>query len=265
MVSMGRRLAAEFVGTGLLVTFGAGSLVAALMVGHGTVGYAGIGIIAFSFAFAVAGAIYVFGPVSGCHINPAVTIALACVRRFPAREVIPYVVAQLAGALGGGVLVDVIFGSHEAIGLNVSGGTVVQHGFTFAQAGVAEGLGTALLLLTIMALAVDRRAPSGWAGLIIGLMVACEIMVIGPISNGSVNPARTFGPYAATSIFGGPTPWHEYWLYWLGPVAGAVLAALAYEFIAQPGKAAAEAQAGRVGQDSAGPAAEQAAGRHSGA
>ena len=63
---------------------------------------------------------------------------------------------------------------------------------------------------------MDQRAPAGWAGLIIGLTVACEIMVIGPVSNGSINPARTFGPYSATSIAGGATPWHEFWLYWVG-------------------------------------------------
>ncbi|MGW3512728.1 MIP/aquaporin family protein [Streptomyces sp. NPDC000994] len=228
-----RRLAAEAIGTALLVIFGAGSFVAALVVGKGQLGYAAIGIIGFSFAFVIAAAVYVFGPISGAHINPAVTIALAAIQRFPWREVVPYVVAQLGGALGGGLLVNVIFGS-SALTANVSGGTVVQPGHTYLQAGVAEALGTALLLFTIMALAVDARAPTGWAGLIIGLVVACEIMVIGPISNGSVNPARTFGPYAATTIFGGHTPWQEFWLYCVGPVIGAVVAAVAYVFVAQP-------------------------------
>ncbi|MFF4146771.1 MIP/aquaporin family protein [Streptomyces sp. NPDC001698] len=138
----------------------------------------------------------------------------------------------MGGALGSGLLVIVIFGS-SALTANVSGGTVVQPGHTYLQAGVAEALGTALLLFTIMALAVDARAPTGWAGLVIGLVVACEIMVIGPISNGSVNPARTFGPYAATTIFGGHTPWQEFWLYWVGPVIGAVVAE-AYVFVAHP-------------------------------
>jgi glycerol uptake facilitator protein len=228
-----RRLAAEVIGTLLLVLFGAGSFVAALLTGNGSVSYAGIGIIAFAFAFVIAAVVYMFGPVSGAHINPAVTIALAAVRRFPLTEVIPYIVAQLVGALCGGLLVDGIFGP-AALTANVSGGTVVQHGYSYAQATGAEALGTALLLLTIMALAVDQRAPGGWAGLIIGLAVACEIMVIGPISNGSVNPARTFGPYGATSILGGHTPWHEYWVYWVGPVAGAVAAVLVYVLVASP-------------------------------
>lgn len=228
-----RRLTAEAIGTALLVIFGAGSFVAALVVSKGQLDYAAIGVISFSFAFVVAAAVYVFGPVSGAHINPAVTIALAAVRRFPWREVVPYVLAQLSGALVGGLLVNAIFGS-SALTANVSGGTVVQPGHTFLQAGVAEALGTALLLFAIMALAVDARAPTGWAGLIIGLVVACEIMVIGPISNGSINPARTFGPYAATAILGGSTPWHEFWLYWVGPVIGAVAAVVVYVLVARP-------------------------------
>jgi glycerol uptake facilitator protein len=207
--------------------------VAALAVGNGRLSYAGIGVIGFSFAFVVAAVIYVFGPVSGSHINPAVTVALALVRRFPWREVVPYITAQLVGALVGGLLVNVIFGS-SALTANVSGGTVVQPGHTFLQAGVAEALGTALLLFAVMALAVDARAPAGWAGLIIGLVVACEIMVIGPISNGSINPARTFGPYAATDILGGHTPWHMFWLYCVGPVSGAAIAVVVYMLVAQP-------------------------------
>jgi glycerol uptake facilitator protein len=234
---LGRRLAAELVGTALLVLFGAGSLVAALLVGKGSVTYPGIGIIAFAFAIVVAAVIYMFGPVSGAHINPAVTISLAVVRRFSWSEVIPYIGAQMVGALGGGLLVNAIFGS-SALTANVSGGTVVQPGYSDLQAIVAEGLGTALLLFAIMALAVDTRAPAGWAGLVIGLVVACEIMVIGPISNGSVNPARTFGPYAATAILGGSTPWGEYCVYWAGPVAGAVVAAAIYVFVARPARPA---------------------------
>jgi len=238
-----RRLAAELVGTMLLVLFGAGAFVAALVVGKGSLSYAGIGIVALAFALVIAAVICMFGPVSGAHINPAVTLALATVRRFPLPEVIPYIVAQLAGALCGGLLVDGIFGS-QALTANVSGGTIVQPGYSYAQAAGAEALGTALLLLTIMALAVDQRAPGGWAGLIIGLSVACEIMVIGPISNGSINPARTFGPYAATDLLGGHAPWHEYWVYWVGPVAGAVAAVLVYQFIAQPASPA--RRAGRM-------------------
>ncbi len=233
---LGRRLVAEAIGTMLLVLFGAGALVAAILVGKGYVTYAGVGIIGLSFAIVVAAVIYMFGPVSGAHINPAVTIALAAVRRFPWAEVLPYILVQLIGALCGGLLINAIFGS-AALTANYSGGTVVQTGHTSLQAVIAEGLGTALLLLAIMAMAVDTRAPHGWAGLIIGLVVAGEIMVIGPISNGSINPARTFGPYSATAILGGATPWHEYWIYVVGPIVGAVVAAVSYVFVARPAPA----------------------------
>jgi glycerol uptake facilitator len=101
---------------------------------------------------------------------------------------------------------------------------------------VAEGLGTFLLLATIMALAVDRRAPAGFGGLMIGLVVACEIVVIGPISGGSVNPARMLGPDVVTTIFGGSVRWGELSIYCAGPLTGAVIAALAYDVIAQPGR-----------------------------
>ena len=243
---LSRRLLAEMVGTALLVVFGAGALVAALEVGGGKLDYAGLGIVAFSFALVIAAVVYMFGTTSGAHINPAVTVALAVVRRFPWPEVGPYILAQLAGAVIGGILVNAIFGSH-AVDLNASGGTIVGAGYTKGQAVTAEALGTFLLLATIMALAVDSRAPAGFGGLVIGLAVACEIMVIGPISGGSVNPARTFGPYVATSVFGGSPPWGQIWLYVVGPLAGGAIAALAYDAIAQPRRAQLAATADRQG------------------
>jgi glycerol uptake facilitator protein len=231
--TLGRRLLAEALGTALLVIFGAGALVAALAMGKGQLDYAGLGIVALSFALVIAAVIYMFGTTSGAHINPAVTVSLAVARRFPWVDVAPYIAAQLLGAIVGGLLVNAIFGS-QASELYASGTTVVGSGFTQSQAVVAEGLGTFLLLATIMALAIDRRAPAGFGGLVIGLAVACEIMVIGPISGGSVNPARTLGPDVATSIFGGSVAWDELWIYFVGPLAGAVLAVLAYDLIAQP-------------------------------
>ena len=233
--ALGRRLLAETIGTALLVVFGAGAVVAALSTGQGKLDYAGLGIVAFSFALVIAAAVYMFGTTSGAHINPAVTVSLAVVRRFPWVEVVPYVAAQLLGAIIGAILINAIFGS-RASDLYVSGGTVVGAGFTQAQAVVAEGLGTFLLMATIMALAIDRRAPAGFGGLIIGLSVACEIMVIGPISGGSVNPARTLGPDVATGIFGGSVEWGELWIYFAGPLVGAIVAAVAYDLIAQPGR-----------------------------
>lgn len=232
---LGRRLVAEAIGTALLVVFGAGAVVAALRLGNGKLDYAGLGIIAISFALVIAIVIYAFGTTSGAHINPAVTISLAVVRRFPWLEVVPYIAAQLVGALAGGLLIVAIFGQ-GATDLNSTGGTVLGTDVSKGQAVAAEALGTFLLVATIMALAIDRRAPAGFAGLVIGLSVACAIMVIGPLTGGSLNPARTFGPYLTTSIFGGSPPWKDYWIYVVGPLAGGAIAALVYDFVARPGR-----------------------------
>lgn len=243
---IGRRLLAEAIGTALLIIFGAGALIGALKVGSGKLDYAGLGIVGIAFALVIAIVIYAFGSTSGAHINPAVTVSLALTRRFPWIEATPYIAAQLVGALGGGLILVAIFGK-GAIHLNDAGGTVIGAGYTQAQAAVAEGLGTFLLVATIMALAVDRRAPAGFAGLVIGLAVACEIMVIGPISGGSVNPARTFGPYLTTSIFGGSPAWSEFWVYVVGPLVGGAFAAVVYEVVARPSREEAPAPQGAAG------------------
>lgn len=226
-----RRLAAEVVGTALLVLFGAGSVVATLTVNKGQLDYAGLGFIALAFGIVVALVIYVFGPVSGAHINPAVTVALAVGRRFPWVEVAPYVVAQLVGGFLGGLLVVATFGTH-AVDLGM-GATTLTTGVPPWQGIVAEALGTGILLLAVMGLAVDERAPIGWAGLMIGLAVALEILLIGPQTGGSVNPARTFGPYLTLTVFGGDTHWSQYWVYIVGPLLGGVLAVLGYDAIAR--------------------------------
>ena len=197
--------------------------------GRGKLDYAGLGIVALSFALVVAAAIYMFGTTSGAHINPAVTFSLAVVRRFPWVEVVPYVVAQLAGGAGRG-------GAHQR-DLRVARERPERVRRHDRRRGVHQGAGGGRGRRSgTFLLAGDdhgaRRRPArsgGFAGLVIGLAVACEIMVIGPISGGSVNPARTFGPYLATSIFGGSTPWSEFWIYWVGPLVGGALAALAYD------------------------------------
>ncbi|MFC3541526.1 MIP/aquaporin family protein [Nonomuraea ferruginea] len=234
-----RRLVAEAIGTMLLVIFGPGSVVAALLMGNGELSYAALGFISLSFAVVVALVIYAFGSTSGAHINPAVTLALAAGRRFPWAEVPPYIVAQLIGAFAGGLLIVGGFGRRAAdLG---TGLTALGEGVSYGQGILLEVMGTFLLMLTIMAMAVDRRAPSGWAGWIIGMAVACEIFVIGPMTGGSVNPARTFGPYLTTSVFGGDTPWSEFGVYIIGPVVGAVLAVLVYDQVARPARELPEA------------------------
>jgi glycerol uptake facilitator protein len=229
----GRRLVAEALGTGLLVLFGAGSVVAALRAGGGRLDYAGLGMIALAFALVIAVAIYAFGKTSGAHINPAVTIALVGRGRFPAREALPYIAVQLVGGILGALLIVAAFGE-GAVNLGGTGGTHLGDGVSFWRGVVAEAIGTFLLVTAIFALAVDRRAPAGWSGLVIGLSVACAILVTGPLSGGSLNPARTLGPLLTTELWGGETDWGDLPVYVIGPVAGGLLAAFAYDLIVRP-------------------------------
>lgn len=234
-----RRLAAEALGTALLVLFGAGSVVAALTLGGGKLDYAGLGMIALAFGLVIAVVIYALGTTSGAHINPAVTVSLAAVGRFSWRDVGPYVAAQLAGAVVGALLILAAFGGAAAdLG---TGQTTLSDGVSFGQGLVAEAVGTYLLLFAIMGLAVDQRAPTGWAGLMIGLAVTCAIMVMGPLTGGSLNPARTFGPVLATAIGGGDAGWSDLPVYILGPLIGGLAAVFSYDAVARPRDAEVEA------------------------
>jgi glycerol uptake facilitator protein len=231
--SLARRLVAEAVGTGLLILFGPGSVVAALAVGDGALDYAGLGIIGLSFGLVVALVIYAFGSTSGAHINPAVTLGLAATRRFPWREVAPYMAAQLVGAVLGGLLVVAAFGTASVDVSNV-GAVTFGEGVGYPRAILVEALGTFLLMLAIMGLAVDKRAPAGWAGLMIGLSVTCVVVVLGPLTGAAINPARAFGPYAASALVGGDVPWSQWPAYIVGPALGALVAAITYDLLARP-------------------------------
>ena len=234
--SLPRRLVAEALGTALLIVFCPGSVVAALVVGEGSLDYAGLGIIALSFGLVVAVVVYAFGSTSGAHINPAVTVTLAATGRFPWRDVVPYVGAQLLGSVLGGLLVIALFGQ-RAVDLG-NGSFGYESPVTAAQAVTAEAVGTFLLVLAIMALAVDTRAPSGFAGLMIGLAVTGLVLVLGPISGANVNPARSFGPGVSAALFGGSVPWSQFPLYVLGPLLGGLAAAFTYDAVARPRDAA---------------------------
>jgi glycerol uptake facilitator protein len=244
-VSLARRSVAEVVGTAILVLFGAGSVVAALRLGGGKLDYPGLGMVAFSFAFAIAVAIYAFGTTSGAHINPAVTVSLAATGRFPWGEVPAYVVAQLVGATAGAALIAAAFGG-DAVDFG-TGGTTLADDATYVQGIVAEAIGTFLLVTAVMALAVDSRAPAGWAGFMIGLAVAAAILVIGPLTGASLNPARTFGPLLVTTIGGGDTHWGDLPVYIIGPLAGGAVAAFVYDMVARP--CAVEAAPAPIGED----------------
>ena len=228
-----RRLAAEAIGTALLIIFGPGSVIAALSLGGGELDYAGLGFIGLAFGLVVAVIIYGFGSTSGAHINPAVTVVLAATRRFPWRDVGPYIAAQLVGSVLGGLVVIGLFGS-AAVELGNVGAVSFGEGVGYGRAILAEAVGTYLLVFAIMALAVDTRAPVGWAGLMIGLAVTCLVLVIAPLTGGAVNPARAFGPLVAASLGGGEAMWAQFPAYVIGSLLGALLAAYSYDLVARP-------------------------------
>ncbi|HJJ33850.1 MAG TPA: aquaporin family protein [Methanocorpusculum sp.] len=217
------RFAAEFIGTLVLVFVGCGC---AALYGGDLLG------IAAAFGLAVAVMIYAVGSVSGAHINPAVSIALCAAHKFPLKDTIAYIIAQLLGAFAGALLIVLVGGSgviETGIGATAPGLSI-----SLWQALAAEFIGTFILMLVIMGAAVDRRAPAGFAGLAIGGTVFAVIMVIGAVSGGSLNPARTFGPDLVNLIFAGSDAiWTTFPLiYIIGPVLGAVAAAFVYRLVA---------------------------------
>jgi len=182
----------------------------------------------------VAVMVYAVGKVSGCHINPAVTFALALVKRFPRNEVGVYVASQLAGAVLGALSIWGVFGG-RAIDLGYGFGlTHFDESVTsWGSAVFAEGLGTAILIFTIFGV-IDRRSPQGWAGLVIGLVVGALDLTLGPITGGAINPARAFGPLFVTTVNGGVHNWLQFLAYVPAELCGAAIAAVAYEFVAGP-------------------------------
>jgi glycerol uptake facilitator protein len=164
VATLWRRVAAEFLGTAVLVAVGAGTVTAAgiLAANTGTrLTGAEWGVIGIAFALALSGAIYMFGAISGAHFNPAVTIVLASMRRFSWRDVVPYIAAQLLGGFVGALAILSFFGRAGA-SIGHLGATAPAPGVPYARAMLAEAVGTFILMLIIMALVVDGRAPSGW-------------------------------------------------------------------------------------------------------
>jgi len=232
---------AELLGTFILVWIGPGAAVVAGLLK--VQGLSDVLAIALAFGIAVALAIHIVGKISGCHINPAVTIALAVRGRFPWKDVGPYIAFQCAGAVIASLLFVVCLGPRASTEFGL-GATIVNSGagVTMLMGMTGEIIGTFFLMLTIMGVAVDGRAPGGWAGWIIGMAVAGIIITLGPMTGSSINPARTFGPYIGNLIFGGPCPWDQFILvYCVGPIIGAVIAVFVYDAIANP-KAVEEAE-----------------------
>ena len=234
-----QRLFAEFIGTALLVFIGAGSVPAILLLEGGTkapFSGADLGFISIAFGLVIVALVYTIGKVSGCHINPAVTFALAVTKRFPWREVPSYWGAQVAGGLAGAFAMWATMGT-RAVDLGYGFGVVhFTSPTSWGSAMLIEAIGTGILLFTILGI-VDSRSPEGWAGLVIGLVVVAIIITVGPFTNASLNPARAIGPLFVTSVHGGVHNWEQQlFAYIPANLIGAALACLAYDWMATPRK-----------------------------
>ena len=211
-----RRVGAELLGTYALVTTGCGAIVVNSQTG--ALSHVGV---ALTFGLVITVMIAATGHLSGAHFNPAVTLALAFILRFPVSEVPLYIGGQLVGAILGALTLRILFGQTASLGSTVPVGDPVQ------SLGM-EFLMTAGLMFVITAVATDPRVPTPLAALAIGATVALGAMWGGPISGASMNPARSFGPALVAGV------WAYQWIYWLGPSIGAVLGALAYQMIRFP-------------------------------
>jgi len=236
--SLIQRALAETLGTALLVLVGPGSVVATLVLaGDSVPAVTGADLLGISLAFGlvIAALVYTLGKVSGCHINPAVTFALAATKRFPWREVPAYWTGQVVGAVLGALGIWAVF-AQGAIDLGMGMTSFNEETTAWSQAIFAEGIGTFLLMLAILGI-VDKRAPADLAGLVIGGTVVAIIMIVGPITGSSLNPARAFGPELVSAIGDGTTQWNQLIpVYVLPGLVGAALAAVVYDALATPRK-----------------------------
>ena len=214
--SLLRRCSAELIGTYGLVTAGCGAIMVNSITG--ALGHVGV---ALTFGLIIVVMIAAMGHLSGAHFNPAVTLAFALTRHFPWREVPTYIGAQLVGAIAASYSLLALFGPVANGGATLPAGSAFQSFFL-------EILLTAVLMLVILAVATDTRAVGELAALAIGFTVALDAMWGGPISGASMNPARSFGPALVNGA------WQDHWLYWVGPVVGALIGALLYQFMRVP-------------------------------
>ena len=219
---------AECLGTFWLVLGGCGSAVIAA--GFPSVGI-GLHGVSLAFGLTVLTMAYAIGHISGCHLNPAVSIGLWAGGRFPAARLLPYIVAQLAGAIAAGAVLYVIAsgapGFDVAKGFASNGyGAHSPGGYSLAAALLTEVVMTAFFLIIILG-ATDSRAPAGFAPIAIGLGLTLIHLISIPVTNTSVNPARSTG----VAVFVGDWAVAQLWLFWVAPIAGAVLGAVAYRAI----------------------------------
>ena len=224
-----KQYGAEFLGTFWLVLGGCGSAVLAAAFPDVGIGLLGVSL---AFGLTVLTMAFAIGHISGCHLNPAVSIGLWAGGRFPANKLVPYIAAQVLGAiLAGGVLYIIASG---AAGFDVSKGFASNGfgahspgGYSLLAALVCEVVMTMFFLLIILG-ATDKRAPAGFAPIAIGLAFTLIHLVSIPVTNTSVNPARSTG----VALYVGDWAIAQLWLFWVAPIAGALLGAIAYRFIA---------------------------------
>jgi aquaporin Z len=221
-------MGAEFVGTFWLVFGGCGAAVLSAAFPNLGVGFLGV---ALAFGLTVLTMVYAIGHISGGHVNPAVTVGLVVGKRFPASEMLQYVIAQVLGAIAGAAVLYVIASGKpgfEAGGFAANGfGEHSPGGYSLAACLLAEIVLTFMFLMIVLG-ATDRRAPQGFAAIAIGLGLTLAHLVGIPVTNMSVNPARSTGP----AFFAGGWALQQLWLFWLAPIVGAVLAGLIYPLVA---------------------------------
>ena len=227
---MTKKLGAEFLGTGWLVFGGCGSAVLAAAFPELGIGFLGV---ALAFGLTVLTMVYAVGHISGGHFNPAVSLGLWSGGRFATREILPYIVAQVLGAVAGAAVLYVIATGQPGFDVVQSGFAAngyAEHspgGYSLAAAFVAEVVLTFAFLLVILG-ATDRRAPAGFAPLAIGLCLTLIHLVSIPVTNTSVNPARSTAP----ALFVGGWALDQLWLFWVAPFLGALAAGPVYRWLA---------------------------------
>jgi len=223
---MQKRLAAEFFGTFWLVLGGCGSAVPAAAYPKLGIGFAGV---ALAFGLTVLTMAYAVGHISGAHFNPAVTVGLFAGGRIPAKDVIPYVVAQVIGGIAGGAVLYLIASGQPGFDAATGGfasngyGEHSPGGFSIGAAALTEVVLTAFFLIVVHG-ATDKRAPAGFAPLAIGLCLTLIHLISIPVTNTSVNPARSTG----VALFQNGWALQQLWLFWLAPMVGAVFGGLIY-------------------------------------
>jgi glycerol uptake facilitator protein len=230
------RFAAETLGTFLLVFIGGGTAALATLLPHNqhyTPTAAELLLVALAHGVALFAIVMVVGRVSGAHVNPAVTIGLASAGHFDWGDVPAYLLGQILGAIVGALCIMIAYGKLAAT-VGHLGAPALATNTSLLQGMIIEGLGAGVLVLAVMATAVDKHAPTGWAGLTIGLTLGAIIMFLGPATGAAVNPARALGPDLVSWVFGVKINWVDYLVcYLIGPILGGVGAAYLYRFIAR--------------------------------